>query len=167
MKKFIATFILLFISALPAQAHSSLVSSNPAANATVVDFPMDVTLTFNEELLVVGADNPNKVEVFDEMGNLVSGVTVVAGTNISAPVGINGNGTYKVKYRVVSKDGHVVEGDYQFNVESPIAIASPMPISEPVEPAEDGPNLLVRFVELLVLAALGFAIFISLRKANS
>jgi hypothetical protein len=82
-------------------------------------------------------------------------------------VGINGNGTYRVKYRVVSKDGHVVEGDYQFNVESPIAIASPMPISAPVEPAEDGPNLLVRFVELLVLAALGFAIFISLRKANS
>jgi methionine-rich copper-binding protein CopC len=167
MKKFVATFILLLISALPAQAHSSLVSSNPAANATVVDFPMDVTLTFNEELLVVGADNPNKVEVIDEMGNLVSGVAVVNGANVSVPVGINGNGPYKVKYRVVSKDGHVVEGDYQFNVESPIAIASPMPISTPVEPAEDGPNLLVRFVELLVLAALGFAIFISLRKANS
>jgi len=113
---------------------------------------------------VVGADNPNRVEVFDEMGNLVSGVTVVGGTNISAPVGINGNGTYKVKYRVVSKDGHVVEGDYQFNVESPIAIASPMPISAPVEPAEDGSNLLIRIV---VLAALGFGIFISFRKANS
>ena len=167
MKKLVATFILLFISALPAQAHSSLVSSNPAANATVVDFPMDVTLTFNEELLVVGADNPNKVEVFDEMGNLVSGVAVVTGVNVSVPVGINGNGAYKVKYRVVSKDGHVVEGDYQFNVESPIAIASPMPISAPVEPAEDGSNLLVRFVELLVLAALGFGIFISFRKANS
>ena len=66
MKKLVATLILLFISTLPAQAHSSLVSSNPAANATVVDFPMDVTLTFNEELLVVGADNPNKVEVIDD-----------------------------------------------------------------------------------------------------
>ncbi len=118
MKKLVATLILLFISALLAQAHSSLLSSNPAANATVVDFPMDVTLTFNEELLVVGADNPNKVEVIDDMGNLVSGVTVVAGTNISAPV----------------------------------------------EPAEDGSNLLIRIV---VLAALGFGIFISFRKANS
>ena len=67
-----------------------------------------------------------------------------------------------MKYRVVSKDGHVVEDEYQFNVESPIAIATP--ISAPIEPAEDGPNLLIRIV---VLTALGFGVFISFRKANS
>ncbi len=62
MKKFIATFILLFISALPAQAHSSLVSSNPAANATVVDFPMDVVpfvYYFTEQDGINGSNMPD------------------------------------------------------------------------------------------------------------
>ena len=162
MKRLIALTLLLMASAFPVNAHSTLVSSNPAADSTVVDFPMEVTLTFNEELLKVGQENPNKVEVFDESGALVSGVSVLTGASIAAPVGINGNGAYTVKYRVVSKDGHVVEDEYQFNVESPIAIATP--ISAPVEPAEDGPNLLIRIV---VLAALGFGVFISFRKANS
>ena len=164
MKRLLALTFLLVMYALPVNAHSALVSSVPAADATVVDFPMEVVLNFNEDLMIVGDENPNKLEVFDSQGALVSGGTVVKGASIAAPVGIVGNGAFSVKYRVVSKDGHVVEGSYRFNVESPIAIASPMPISAPVEPAEDGSNLLVR---IAVLAALGAGIFISLRKANS
>ena len=164
MKRLISILSMLFVFFLApsAGAHSTLVSSNPSADSTVVDFPMEVTLTFNEELLKVGQENPNKVEVFDESGALVSGASVLSGASIAVPVGINGNGAYTVKYRVVSKDGHVVEDEYQFNVESPIAIATP--ISAPIEPAEDGSNLLIRIV---VLAALGFGVFISFRKASS
>jgi len=102
------------------------VSSFPSANSTVVDFPMEVMLTFNEELLKVGQENPNKVEVFDESGALVSGGSVLSGASIAAPVGINGNGAYTVKYRVVSKDGHVIEDSYDFQVQSPIAISAPI-----------------------------------------
>ena len=162
MKRVVALTLLLMSSVFPVQAHSSLVSSNPIANSTIVDFPMDVTLNFNEELLKVGQENPNKVEVFDESGALLSGASEVSGASITAPVGINGNGTYTVKYRVVSKDGHVVEDQYQFNVESPIAIAAP--ISAPIEEAEDGPNLLVRLVPVL---AMGLVVFIWLRRAKS
>jgi hypothetical protein len=125
-------------------------------------FPVEVTLTFNEELLKVGQENPNKVEVFDESGALVSGVSLLSGASIAAPVGINGNGAYTVKYRVVSRDGHVVEDEYQFNVESPIAIATP--ISAPIEPAEEGSNLLVRGLGFVALALAGF---ILLRRAKS
>ena len=162
MKKLVALTLLLMASAFPVNAHSVLVSSVPSADSTVVDFPMEVTLTFNEELLKVGQENPNKVEVFDESGTLVSGVSVLTGASIAAPVGINGNGAYTVMYRVVSKDGHVVEDEYQFNVESPIAIAAP--ISAPVEPAEDGSNLLVRGLGFVALALAGF---ILLRRAKS
>jgi hypothetical protein len=110
----------------------------------------------------VGQENPNKVEVFDESGALVSGASLLSGASIAAPVGINGNGAYTVKYRVVSRDGHVVEDEYKFNVESPIAIATP--ISAPVEPAEDGSNLLVRGLGFVALALAGF---ILLRRAKS
>ena len=169
MRKFLlicAIWILSF-GAPGASAHSALVSSVPSADATVVDFPMEVVLNFNEDLMIVGDENPNKVEVFDSEGVLVSGATVVKGSSVAAPVGITGNGAFSVKYRVVSKDGHVVEGSYSFNVESPIAIASPMPISAPEETPEDGPNLLVRLVQLALLAGLGYVILTSLRKANS
>ncbi len=164
MKKLLVSLALLILSfgSPGANAHSTLVSSVPSADSTVVDFPMEVTLSFNEELLKVGEENPNRVEVFDESGALVSGVSVLTGASISAPVGINGNGAYTVKYRVVSKDGHVVEDEYQFNVESPIAIAAP--ISAQVEPAEDGSNLLVRGLGFVALALAGF---ILLRRAKS
>ncbi|MFM8843572.1 MAG: copper resistance protein CopC [Actinomycetota bacterium] len=164
MKRLMALILLIVMYALPASAHSVLVSSIPSAGATFIDFPMEVVLNFNEDLMVVGDENPNKIEVFDESGALVSGATVVKEKAAAAPVGITGNGKFTVKYRVVSKDGHVVEGSYSFDVDSPMAVASPMPISAPVEPAEDGSNLLVR---IAVLAALGAGIFISFRKANS
>ena len=167
MKRLLAWTFLLVMYALPAGAHSTLVSSVPSADATVVDFPMEVVLNFNEDLMIVGDQNPNKVEVFDSNGALVSGGTVVKGASIAAPVGIVGNGAFSVKYRVVSKDGHVVEGSYAFNVESPIAVSSPMPISAPVDTPEDGSNLLVRLVQLALLAGLGYVILTSLRKANS
>ena len=167
MKRLLALTFLMVMYALPVNAHSALVSSVPAADATVVDFPMEVVLNFNEDLMIVGDENPNKVEVFDSNGALVSGGTVVKGASIAAPVGIVGNGAFSVKYRVVSKDGHVVEGSYRFNVESPIAVSSPMPISAPVDTPEDGSNLLVRLVQLALLAGLGYVILTSLRKANS
>ena len=167
MKRLLALSLLMVMYALPASAHSSLVSAVPAADSTVVDFPMEVVLNFNEDLMIVGDANPNKVEVFDAQGALVSGGTVVKGASIAAPVGIVGNGAFTVKYRVVSSDGHVVEGSYAFNVESPIAVSSPMPISAPAEAPEDGSNLLVRLVQLALLAGLGYVILTSLRKANS
>ena len=167
MKRLLALTFLMVMCALPVNAHSALVSSVPAADATVVDFPMEVVLNFSEGLMIVGDENPNKVEVFDSNGALVSGGTVVKGASIAAPVGIVGNGAFSVKYRVVSKDGHVVEGSYRFNVESPIAVSSPMPISAPVDTPEDGSNLLVRLVQLALLAGLGYVILTSLRKANS
>ena len=156
--------VLTCFFALPAQAHTELVSSNPAANATLKDFPAEVALTFNEKLLIVGNENPNKVEVFDETGKLLSGASVVTDEVLSAPAGINGNGVFTVKYHVAAQDGHVVEGSYSFTVESDIAISSPMPISAPVEEKEDGPNLLVRVAGMAVL---GGVVLILLRRARS
>ena len=157
--------VLTCFFALPAQAHTELVSSNPAANATLTDFPAEVSLTFNEKLLIVGNENPNKVEVFDETGKLLSGASVVTGEVLSAPAGINGNGVYMVKFHVAAQDGHVVEGTYSFTVQSDIAIALPMPISaENDNSAEDGPNLLVRVAGMAIL---GGVVLILLRRAKS
>jgi methionine-rich copper-binding protein CopC len=164
MKRIIGLTILLLSLNFPAYGHSSLVSATPEKSAVLTEFPSEVSLTFNESLLEIGNENPNKVEVVNSMGDLLSGVTTVAGPVITAPLQITGNDVYKVMYRVVSQDGHVIEGEYSFTVESEIATAVPIsePIKEEVAP-EDGPNLLVRSVMALA-AGVAFVALLRIKK---
>ena len=164
MKRIIVLTILLLSLAFPAYGHSSLVSATPGKDEVLTEFPTEIKLTFNESLLEIGADNPNKVEVTNSMGDLLSGVTTVAGPVITAPLQITGNDVYKVMYRVVSQDGHVIEGEHSFTVESEIATAVPIsePIKEEVAP-EDGPNLLVRSVMALA-AGVAFLALLRIKK---
>ncbi len=147
-------------------AHSNLVSSTPAKDAVLTEFPSEVSLTFNESLLEIGAENPNKVEVVNSMGDVLSGASKLSGPVISVPVQITGNDEYQVSYRVVSADGHVIEGSYKFKVESEIATA--VPISAPIEetPAEDGPNLLVRTVMALA-GGVAFLVLLRIKRRKS
>ena len=126
MRKLFLALLLIFLPLTPSYSHSVLVSANPSSGSVLVDFPMEIVLDFNEELLVIGQDDPNSVEVFDAAGALVSGKSKVTGARISAGLSINGNGIYTVKYRAASKDGHVIEDSYDFEVQSPIAISAPI-----------------------------------------
>ena len=126
MRKLFLSLLLIFFPLSPSYSHSSLVSASPSSGSVLVDFPMEIVLDFNEELLVIGQDDPNSVEVLDAAGELVSGESKVSGARITAGLSINGNGSYSVKYRVVSKDGHVIEDSYGFEVQSPIAISAPI-----------------------------------------
>jgi len=126
MRKLFLALLLIFLPLTPSYSHSVLVSANPSSGSVLVDFPMEIVLDFNDELLVIGQDDPNSVEVFDAAGALVSGESKVSGARISAGLSINGSGIYTVKYRAASKDGHVIEDSYDFEVQSPIAISAPI-----------------------------------------
>ena len=161
MKKlFLILFLLFLIS--PASAHTSLVSSLPESGAVLNEVPSEVRLKFNEDLLLVDTKNPNRIEVINGIGQVVSGMTMVDGTEIYTPLDLSfePSGEYTVKYRVVSADGHPIEGEYQFTVASPEVISAPV-VDEP----EDGSNLLVRLAQtLLVLAGIGIFALLRLRK---
>lgn len=154
-------FSLLFLPAV--QAHTELVSATPAPDSTLSEFPSEVFLTFNEKLLLVGEENPNKVEIFDESGALLSGASLVDGEKISTSSGITGNGKFTVKYHVAAQDGHVVKGEYSFTVQSDIAVASPIGNSDTDQGEDAGPNLLVRLVGTAILGGLAL---ILLRRAR-
>ncbi|MGA1117400.1 MAG: copper resistance CopC family protein [Candidatus Nanopelagicaceae bacterium] len=161
MKKlFLILFLLFLIS--PASAHTSLVSSLPESGAVLNEVPSEVQLMFNEDLLLIDTKNPNRIEVINGIGQVVSGMTMVDGPEIYTPLDLSfePSGEYTVKYRVVSADGHPIEGEYQFTVASPEVISSPV-VDEP----EDGSNLLVRLAQtLLVLAGIGIFALLRLRK---
>lgn len=161
--KFFKAVILLAVAlyAAPAFGHSALVSANPAADATLLEVPSEVRLEFNEDLLLVGELNPNKLEVFDANQSLVSGPVVVEKQFIIVSIDSETPpGTFTVKYRVTSGDGHPLEDEYQFSV------ASPEVISAPVKdlPEEDGPNLLIRVIwGLLAISAVGTVLLLRRR----
>ena len=146
--------LLSIFSISPALAHTSLLSAVPLQESTVTESPERISLLFNEELILIGEKNPNDLQVIDESGARISGEVLVDGANISTESGITGPGTYTVKYRVASADGHIVEGDYRFSVAVPL-----------VSEVEDGPNLLIRFSWiLLVIAGLGTYALLRFRK---
>ena len=162
MKKLFLFIGFILLSATPASAHTSLVSSLPESGAVLNEVPSEVRLKFNEDLLLVDTKNPNRIEVINGIGQVVSGMTMVDGPEIYTPLDLSfePSGEYTVKYRVVSADGHPIEGEYQFTVASPEVISAPV-VDEP----EDGSNLLVRLAQtLLVLAGIGIFALLRLRK---
>ncbi|MBU3716577.1 MAG: copper resistance protein CopC [Candidatus Nanopelagicaceae bacterium] len=159
LKKFLVLLISLFIVA-PASAHTSLVSSLPDSGAVLNEVPAEVRLKFNESLLLVDDKNPNRIEVVNGVGQVISGMTVVEGPEIYTALDLSfePSGEYLVKYRVVSADGHPVEGEYQFTV------ASPEVISAPVEAGGDERGIVRIIWVLLALSGVGILALLRLGK---
>lgn len=98
-----------------AAAHTSLVGSEPAKDASVASPLTAVVLNFSEEINPASAD----VAVTSVDGrNWVSGSASVEGPGLMVAVGPERltNGLYTVSYRGVSADGHTVSGSYTFTI---------------------------------------------------
>ena len=101
-----------------ASAHAELVSSDPAAGAVIGSAPESVNLTFGEELMTVAGDTANQVQVANSAKERVdTGKVKIDGAKISIDLKPDlALDSYTVTYRVVSADGHPIEGSYQFVV---------------------------------------------------
>ena len=120
MRKTIFALVSIFLSInliSHANAHSELISSNPAAGAIVDTWPSEISLTFNEELQNIGAEKSNFVVVNNAVGDQISADDEsLNGSTIKVSLDPNSiEGPVLVYYRVVSADGHAVEGEYTFN----------------------------------------------------
>ncbi len=112
------TAAFLVTAPLPAQAHTGLVSSNPADKATVQTLPKEISLTFNEALMTIGGKQVSKFTLHDPKHHVLKlGALKVSGPTISAKVLDQSAdaGTYKIYFRVISADGHPVSGIISFN----------------------------------------------------
>ena len=96
--------------------------------------PTDLSATFDEDLIEIEGEVVNTLELQNADGtNYLLSASTIAGPVVSAKVG-DGEypaGSYILKYRVVSADGHPVSGEISFSTQSATTIgATP---SEPVE----------------------------------
>lgn len=168
MKRLLPLLIAAFL-ATPAFAHTALVSANPESGAVLNEVPAEVRLTFTEDLLLVDSKNPNKIEVINGIGQVVSGMTQVSGPDAYTALdqSFEPSGDYTVTYRVVSADGHPIEGEYRFTVANPEVISAPVISNEEEgeEGEEEGSNLLIRFIWLLLgLSGIGAFFLLRARK---
>ncbi len=113
--------VCLLIIGLAAQAHdvwahASLIKSDPPRRATLSESPSKIQLWFNEEIETAYAT----VTVVDMNDKVVSQATPEKVTDnpksITLALPELGAGAYKVQFRVLSIDGHVVDSNYSFRI---------------------------------------------------
>ena len=105
------------LAAGPAWAHAKLVSSTPAANASVKAAPRTITLRFNERLvpafskaeLLMPAHNNMKVPVKTTVSRDGKSIAV-------APQQALTKGAYKIVWNAATSDGHKMSGEVPFQV---------------------------------------------------
>lgn len=100
----------------PAYAHDTLTDSTPENNSVIGTMPDSLKLQFNEEVLSVGAE----ASLTDASGTTVTtGSPVINGTTVTVPVpgaATAAHGAYSFAWRVVSADGHPIDGTIVFTV---------------------------------------------------
>lgn len=103
-----------------ALAHAGLVSSEPGRRAALTVPPKEIRLCFNENIeakfSAVTLSREDKAAV--SLGEIQTDPKVPA-CLIVPLVSPLGNGSYTVKYRVLSVDGHVIEYGYGFELKTP------------------------------------------------
>lgn len=130
--------------ASPAHAHDELLSTDPAADATVAALPADIRLTFSG--LISTEPGANEIAVTDASGAaLASGDPIVSDTVLTQELEGEASGTITVLWKAVSSDGHPISGEFSFTVEEPTAptptesasvAPSASPTEQPTEPSE-------------------------------
>jgi hypothetical protein len=121
-----------------AQAHSTLVSTDPADGSIVVGPPAQVTLTFDEAVESLGT----QIVVLAPDGRTVSsGDAVLAGPSVSEAVSSGlPAGAYRVEWRVTSSDGHPVSGTFTFTATAGSAPGPAAPTAGATQTAATTPS---------------------------
>jgi methionine-rich copper-binding protein CopC len=159
----LSIFALSALAATTASAHAGLVSSNPEANSSVTLMPEKISLTFTEDLMVLGEKDVNSISL-----NLMDGPEVtlthikVDGAVLSATVaaGEYESGTYEVFYKIVSADGHKLSDSYSFSLNAPTPLVAPAPS------ADDGDGVLPLPIVGAIAIVLLLGGFFALRARN-
>ena len=108
---------LVLATSTNAIAHSGLISSNPKSGSLLTKLPTTISLKFNGNLISVAKKEVNKVTILGPNGSYGIGKPHVKGNQISLTTnGSSDSGSYQIKWRVVSEDGHPISGSFKFKV---------------------------------------------------
>jgi methionine-rich copper-binding protein CopC len=101
--------------AASASAHSLLLESSPAAGATLDEGPPQISLRFNNRI----EKKLSTVRVLDERGAQRPVIVLVGdgpADRLITSMPALAPGAWRVEWRVLSTDGHIVSGGFSFRV---------------------------------------------------
>ncbi len=161
MARWLACLVALAVSLWPqvASAHATVLRGEPGFNEVVQEAPTEVRVQFSEPVvlatdgLIVLAPSGRRVDRRD--------ARIDERTPSIARVGIEANepGTYRVIWRAVSDDAHIIAGSYTFSIGSP---SEPPPELPSTAPTAWYWQALPRWIHLLALCLASGPIVISL-----
>lgn len=133
----------LVVPAAPAFAHDELVSTDPSADAVLDALPSQITLSYSADIL--DAEGATVIEVTDAAGtSLTDGAPTVSGTVVTQALAGPASGAVTVVWRVVSSDGHPIDGTFAFSVPAaPTPTATPTPTTTPSAAPSPEPTVTV------------------------
>jgi methionine-rich copper-binding protein CopC len=105
-----------------AYSHSSVVETTPQYKSTLRALPDEISIRFSEEPLVIPGEVINSITVINPKGEVISdSFTRVSEKSLIVGIseGESEKGSYKVRYRMASGDGHVISGNYVFYLGHP------------------------------------------------
>ena len=166
MRKLLIAIFLIGIAAFSspvATAHGEIVSTFPEQYSNATPIPTEVWIQFDGNLQTLDGQAINTIEVVDSTGLTVSyGDPVIEGGKISTKLsGQSAPGVFTVNYRIVSEDGHPVEGNYTFNASPDFADNAPVTTSAP----EKSSSLSIGGVVMIIFLAV-FAVGIFVKRKN-
>ena len=108
-------------AASPAMAHDSIVGTSPSDGDTVAAGAFDVSVTSSEDIMNMPDMAGNEIIVTGPADSADSqtvslGCIKIDGAKASVPVDIDQPGTYTATWRLVSSDGHPIDGTFSFTV---------------------------------------------------
>lgn len=111
----VAAGLVVVALASPVVAHSLLLESSPAAGATLATAPSELMLRFNNRI-----EKPlSRVRLVDNRGSaqpLALATSAPPADRLTAPLPALTPGRWRVEWQVLSTDGHVVSGRFDFHI---------------------------------------------------
>lgn len=113
MRSTAITILIVMLWTVPASAHAVLVGTNPKDGASFSSAPTKIAFTFNEN---IGTPAFISVQAPDGSTVKTSKATAIDHVVRTTVTDVDKRGRYTASYRVVSADGHVVEGTIHYTV---------------------------------------------------
>lgn len=154
---------LALVSSPAASAHGEIVSTFPEQYSNATPIPTQVWIQFDGNLQTLDGQAINTIDVIDSTGLTVSyGDAIIEGGKISTKLsGQSAPGVFTVNYRIVSEDGHPVEGSYTFNASPNFADDAPTTATA----SEKSSNLSIGGVVMIVFLGV-FAVGFLVKRKN-
>ncbi|WP_172656719.1 copper resistance CopC family protein [Domibacillus robiginosus] len=115
MKKLLSLLFIVYLSFSSAvSAHTDVKNASPAEGETVTENIQELQLEFETTI-----ENGSTLSLLSKSGTEVSikGVQLTGNKMTALTAEPLKNGPYTANWRIVGKDGHLIEGSYSFNVQ--------------------------------------------------